>query len=319
VETTSDYTYLGIVLAASGKFRKHTMYAKQKARKAIGVIKQILRKGKTSQWETICKLFDSMVTSVLLYGAEVFSLSYLEEIEKIQTLFFRSILGVGHGVRGGLIRLETGRGKLSHAIFRRLINFIRRISKMADDRYPKIVLEALFQADLKAPNLEYNWVTQFKGLVRHFNLHPDTSLQWSRNMESRHIQNVLQQQEIANVKKEEETRFYDSYSSQSQTPGKPAAYLTLNIALWEKRLIAAARLKSRIVTSRDGLHVFTHQKSTCCRAEDEDSLTHILENCLTQPRTPIIQPIDPRSREEAQVMTLRILTRLKARCAPRHT
>jgi len=246
------------------------MHAKQKA---IGIIKQIFRKGKTSQWETICKLFDSMVTSVIQHGAEVFCLRYLGEIEKIQTLFFRSILGVGHGVRGGFIRLEAGRDKLSHAIFRRLINFIRRISMMANDRYPKIVLEALYQADLKAPNLQYNWVTRCKSLVSHFNLHPDTSIPWSRNMDSRHIQNALQQQEIANVKKEEEIRFYDSYASQSQSPGKPAAYLTLNIALWEIRLIAAARLKSRIVISRDGLLVFTHQKSTCCRAEDEDSLT----------------------------------------------
>jgi len=86
LEIVSEYNYVGILFSSSGLFRKELIQAKSKARSAAARVRELLRKGKQSNWESTTKLFDAIVRSVLLYRADVWSLRYTKEIEAIETV-----------------------------------------------------------------------------------------------------------------------------------------------------------------------------------------------------------------------------------------
>ena len=107
---------------------------------------------------------------MLLYGGEIWSLRYLNEIEKIQTVFFRHCLGLSHDVSNTLVRIETHQQKLIAPVLNRAINFIRRITKMNAERYPSIILLKLIDMDKENPNVTYNWVSQLKQVTHQVNI-----------------------------------------------------------------------------------------------------------------------------------------------------
>ena len=53
-------------------------------------------------------LFDALVKSVMMYGAEIQGLERREEIERVQERYLRWCLGVNYNTPGYCIRWETG-------------------------------------------------------------------------------------------------------------------------------------------------------------------------------------------------------------------
>ena len=106
-------------------------------------------------WNKIENLFESLTSSLLLYNCEVWSLGYLDLIEKIQSQFFKRILGMLNCTPGYTIRLETGRRQLSVKIFESIVKWIIKIQSMPRDRLPRISLLSLAKS---AKRVKYNWV-----------------------------------------------------------------------------------------------------------------------------------------------------------------
>ncbi|CAH1396491.1 unnamed protein product [Nezara viridula] len=77
-----DLQLLSDILAINVNIKNLPVHLRDRMRGSAKV-REILSRGKTDSWEARMTLSDSMVSSTLLYGAEIWSLNYLRaELEK---------------------------------------------------------------------------------------------------------------------------------------------------------------------------------------------------------------------------------------------
>jgi hypothetical protein len=57
-------------------------------------------------------MFESMIESRLMYGAEIWGLKEQEEIEKVQEKYLRGVMGVDRETPGHIVREECKRNRL---------------------------------------------------------------------------------------------------------------------------------------------------------------------------------------------------------------
>ena len=91
VEIVNEYVYLGVKFSSSGKFTKARQVFTQKANTALQNLQSLIRKSKTRDVKVAHKLFTSLVTSVLLYGAPTWGLQYID-LSTISNKFSEMVL-----------------------------------------------------------------------------------------------------------------------------------------------------------------------------------------------------------------------------------
>lgn len=116
IEIVNQFTYLGVLFKSSGIFRECTEKMTLKGISALAAVWQITTRGRMSTWTEKVTLFNSIASSVALYGAHLWCLRYTDIIERVQTSFLKRALGVGSRTAGYLVRLETNSAKLTHSI-----------------------------------------------------------------------------------------------------------------------------------------------------------------------------------------------------------
>lgn len=163
IEVTKEYTYLGLPFTSSGLYRtaKNTMIGK--ARCASGSIKNLMARTKLTAWDSRIKLYNSVVLPTLLFGAEIYSLQYTNELEKVQTGFFKNIYNWSRTTPNYIVRAETDQPKLEVTIFKLILGYCKKLLLMNPNRYPKLCYDKLIELDRNSRNIpKYNWVTQVK-------------------------------------------------------------------------------------------------------------------------------------------------------------
>lgn len=130
LEHTMQYTYLGLIITASGSFSKAVNALKEKARRALYAIKSKFYDINIpiSIW---CKLFDSIIQPIALYGSEVWGPLSMHDytawdkhpIETLHVEFCRSILKVQIKTPNNACRAELGRYPLAIPIQKRALKF----------------------------------------------------------------------------------------------------------------------------------------------------------------------------------------------------
>ena len=131
------YKVLGIMFTSSGSFKTAADFAISKGNIALGSIWQTLTLGKNTSWNTTRKLFDTTVASTVLYGSSIWGLNHIQEVERIQTSFYKRFLNLPRATPGYMIRLETSSINLGKEIALRAIRYWLKIIKMNNDRYPR--------------------------------------------------------------------------------------------------------------------------------------------------------------------------------------
>ena len=71
IQRVKEYEYLGIIFAESGKFRAAMTKAVSSTRSAMCSVRKIIEQIGLFDWDTVCRLLDSLSLSVLLYAAQV--------------------------------------------------------------------------------------------------------------------------------------------------------------------------------------------------------------------------------------------------------
>lgn len=116
IEVVSQYNYLGVMFSSSNKFYKELKQAQNKAYFVLCSARAVMVRAKIQSWDARQKIFDATVLSTLLYGCETWGLRYLEEIEKTQNVYYKSIYNWPVTTPGYIIRLETGVAPLSSLV-----------------------------------------------------------------------------------------------------------------------------------------------------------------------------------------------------------
>ena len=94
LNVVKKYTYLGIPFVSSGLFEIATKELVTKANIAVNSTLRLISSTKLNSWKKINKLFDTLVTSVVLYSSPVWSIRYINLLEKVQCQFYKRLLNL---------------------------------------------------------------------------------------------------------------------------------------------------------------------------------------------------------------------------------
>ena len=161
LETTQEYTYLGVKLTHNGKF---TIAVKQLAEKALRAI-NITRKSLNIHAlppKLAIKIFDRVISPILLYNSEVwgaFSNCDFNKWEQSPTeithsKFCKIYLGVNRKATNIACKGELGKFTLLFPIFKKLFRYVIHINSLPDSTLVK-------QAFLLSKNLNFDNKSSF--------------------------------------------------------------------------------------------------------------------------------------------------------------
>lgn len=111
IEEVKEIRYLGYILQRNNRNEQHV---KERVKKANVIMKWVWGFGERKfkgDWKWRCKLFDTLVKSVLSYGVEIWGFREWDGIEKIEERYLRWVLGVERSTPGYIVREEWKRNK----------------------------------------------------------------------------------------------------------------------------------------------------------------------------------------------------------------
>ena len=162
LNTVDKQSYLGLVLTPSGRFSYARETLCKKARKTLGYIRSLISNSTKIPILLLCKLFDSLVKPVLLYGCEVWGTELLalktdfdkSDIEQTHLKFCKQTLGVPFYTSTIKVRAELGRFPLSIMIKTQIAKYFLRLKYNIDNP----LLKAAFNYSTKF-STNFNYIT----------------------------------------------------------------------------------------------------------------------------------------------------------------
>ena len=126
IEVVYSFNYLGIMLNYNGSFRvAKTKLIEQASKAMYSIFKNARRLSLTPDLQL--KLFDSLVSPILLYCCEVWGFEDLSAIEKVHLNFCKRILNVKRNTPSCMVYGDLGRVPLKGKIYSRIIRFWKKI------------------------------------------------------------------------------------------------------------------------------------------------------------------------------------------------
>lgn len=129
LEEVKEFKYLGYVVKRNGGQEAHVRERVKKAREAMRQVWGIGKRRFSEDWGRRMKLFDCLVSSVVLYGAEVWGWREREGVERLQEQYIRWTLGVDARTPGYMLREETKRDKMRTRAGKRGMKFEEKLER----------------------------------------------------------------------------------------------------------------------------------------------------------------------------------------------
>ena len=135
IEFVKEFKYLGVTINKRGNFAPTLDDLSKKATNAIYSLNSKMNI-KFLSTKTKFKLFDMLISPILLYGSEIWE-PYLNQtfekwdsnaIEKVHLSFMKRILGVNRSTTNVLVRGELGRYSLKERCITRSLNYIKYLN-----------------------------------------------------------------------------------------------------------------------------------------------------------------------------------------------
>lgn len=108
------------------------------------------------------KLFDAMVAPILYYGAEIWGIDKVKDVETVQNKFCKWLLGTGLRMNNHIARSECGRHELYATYMCKPIKYFLRLQSMDNKRLPYLCYRMLFQLNEHGRT---NWCTRIQRLL----------------------------------------------------------------------------------------------------------------------------------------------------------
>lgn len=285
IEFVKSYVYLGVPFTQSGTYEMASKHFISKGKNAIQPTVNIINKMQITNSNVINKLFKALVISTALYAAPVWSARHMNDLGIVQNSYYKKLLCMPLNTPGYSIRVEMSVERIELIIFKNVLNYVQKILKMDENRYPRICfnrIRALAQYD--SSKGKYNWANQIK---THFFETIGRSDFWenitaeSIKLERENLVEALRQ----NLYKND----VDSCKISTSLTILPALihvgsiikYLDLKVPLKFKKIIAQLRMHNqycpRIIINKEK-HI-TNSQSYCEYCIDQDSLFHSLIYC----------------------------------------
>ena len=162
VEIVTYYKYLGLIVSSRLNWTKATQTLAAQSEKSIIVLKRFVYKCRGVSVDIWFKLFDSLITPIITYGAEIWGTQIHNPIENVQIRFCKYILGVSKNCNNNAVLGECGRYPMYITYYTKCIKYWCKLICMDNDRLPKGAYNMLLKLD---ENGRVNWVTNVKNLL----------------------------------------------------------------------------------------------------------------------------------------------------------
>ena len=88
-------------------------------------------------FKTACMIFDVKIKPMLLYGSEIWGHQVIEDIERVQIMYFKAFLGIGKTTPNCMVLSEVNRHHLYVDYFLRAVKYWCKLISTSGDRYIK--------------------------------------------------------------------------------------------------------------------------------------------------------------------------------------
>lgn len=129
LEEVKEFKYLGFTIKSNGGQEAHV---NERRKKAAIVMREVWRIGKRmwgKDWERGLWLYDTLVWTVMGYGAEVWGWKERKEIEEVHDRFLRWTMGIDWRTPGYMIREELDRWMMRGRAGKRAWEFEKRLKE----------------------------------------------------------------------------------------------------------------------------------------------------------------------------------------------
>lgn len=180
IEVINQYKYLGMIFTPKLIWTACQKTLAAQARKAVFLIRRYDHACNSMPVKTLWKLFDTLVTPILLYGAEIWGHTRSDYIESVQTTFCKYFLGVSARTPAIALLAETGRYPMYIKCYKQHIKYWLKILDMPDTRYPKACYQMLYQIDQQHRD---TWVGSIRTLLCEHGFQDTWEAQYVENKE----------------------------------------------------------------------------------------------------------------------------------------
>ena len=123
LEVVREYSYVGLVVAANGKWDTAKDQLAKKATRAIYSLCMNMKKFGQFDVKVMLKLFDAQISPILTYGTEIWGVTDTQCVELVASNYYRMLLGLTKNASVTFVRGELGRYSLTPHIYTRVIKF----------------------------------------------------------------------------------------------------------------------------------------------------------------------------------------------------
>ena len=289
LEVVPSFQYLGILFTPSGSFSRAVEDLTAKGKIALGSVWSILINSRMQSWNSRWKIFDAISLAVLMYGVAVWGPWHVDEVNRFQNSFLKSLLRLPKCTPGYLLRLETGTDNAEIRIWKISLRWWIRILQMSSDRYPRICFNEMKRMDKRSaegltPDRSNNWATNIRmylellGYSDLWNADPSCVADKLQDIHSLYS-DISYYTDRNSAQASSYSPLYNKFAPCYY--GSP--YLFMNVALEKARVIAQLRLNGIYffrLLSRGEKHVF-HVNSNCtiCNLQRSDDMFHLIAEC----------------------------------------
>lgn len=269
IEEVKEFKYLGYVFKKNGGQEAHI---KDRIKKAAAVMKEawgIGRRKFEKIWERKMWLFDTLVWTVMGYGAEVWGWKERQEMERMQERYLKWTLGVEWQTPGYMVREETKRDKIMIRAGKRAWNYEEKLASGKGSEIARECLEEIKERQRDGRGRRSRWEEEREEMKEREGREDSLNGYEGLEMESRKEQEKERRELI------KESR-YNKWYKEVMTEGIPK-YLTEGWKTERTRRIARVRLGNEV---RERWYWRREEERVCrvCEGEQE-SWEHLIERC----------------------------------------
>ena len=281
IEIVNQFNYLGVVFTPGGSFIQATKTLSGKALRALCALLSIT-KSLEVPLDIMINLFNSFVSSILLYASETWGFTSAIAIDRVQRKFCKWMLNVKQSTHNLAICSELG---LYPMIIERQVRIIKYWLKLNSNENANIILYNVFRGmveDLSKGAV--NWLSKVKYLFEYNGfadiwMYPDSVI-------ASHFIPVLRQRlmdtYITNWREGMETCSSLSLYRNLKTDYRPAPYLYRVLNRKYRNAIAKLRLSSHRLFIETGRYTGVprdERKCVYCELNDIEDEYHFVLRC----------------------------------------
>jgi len=162
LEVVNSYRYLGYTFTTMLSVNIGTRSFALKGREAAYSVLRMLRTFRDINRKIFFKIFDSKISSILLYASELWGTSQIEDIERVHLVACKRFLGLPRATPNNIVYSELGRYPLYINSNLRCIKYWAKLLRMEENRLPRQAYRMLVLLDEKGKKC---WASNIRELL----------------------------------------------------------------------------------------------------------------------------------------------------------